>query len=293
MSKILYYLLILPLSLLPLKVLFLFSDLFFFISYRVLAYRKKVIIGNLKNSFPEKTEAEINAIGKEFYKYFCDFIFESIKSFSISKESVLERCKFINPEVLNDLYDKNKSVMMICGHYNNWELAASAISNFVKHDAVGVYRPLNNTFFDNKFKESRARYGGELLSKYVVKDYLKENADKNIIIGFISDQCPKKNNKQLFWTKFLNQETAVMFGAEKYAVDFNLAVGFLNITRVKRGYYELSVEIITENPRDEEYAFITKKHTQLLEKQILAEPAYWLWTHRRWKFTRKNNEKLY
>lgn len=293
MTQIFYYLILYPLSLLPLKVLFVFSDLFFFISYHLLAYRKKVIMGNLKNSFPEKSHQELKSIAKEFYKYFCDFVFESIKCFSISEKKVLERCKFKNPEIINDLYAKNKSVILVCGHYNNWEMAASAFTNYVQHDAVGIYRPLNNQFFDRKFKESRARYGGNMLSKYIVKDYLKENAHKNILIGFVSDQCPKKSNNNLFWTRFLNQDTAVMFGAEKYAVDFDLAVAFMNITRVKRGCYELSVQMISENPKDEKYGFITKKHTELLEKEIISEPAYWLWTHKRWKFKRNQNECIY
>ncbi|MRT94261.1 lysophospholipid acyltransferase family protein [Ancylomarina sp. 16SWW S1-10-2] len=293
MTRILYYLIIKPLSLLPLQILYLISDLLYFVSYYLLSYRKSIVLGNLNTSFPEKNKAEIKQITKRFYHFFCDFIVESIKCFSISKEQALERCKIKNPEILDELYKKNKSIVMASGHYNNWEMAAACLNLSLKHQAAALFKPLSNTFFDRKFRESRSQFGIDLIPKNEAKDYFKNNADKNLLIGFGSDQCPKKSNNNLFWTRFLNQDTAIMFGTEKYAVEFDYAVIFMNLTRTKRGYYEIEFDIIEENPRSAQYGDISKKHTQLLEKQIKRDPAYWLWTHKRWKLKREPNEILH
>ena len=293
MTQILYYLIIKPLSLLPLKILYLISDLLYFISYYLLSYRKSIVLSNLKASFPEKSKTDIKQITKKFYHFFCDFVVESIKCFSISKEQALERCKIKNPEILDELYKKNKSIVMSSGHYNNWEMAAATLNLSLKHQAAALFKPLSNTFFDRKFRESRSKFGIHLIPKNEAKDYFKNNDDKNILIGFGSDQCPKKSNNNLFWTRFLNQDTAIMFGTEKYAVEFDYAVIFMNLTRTKRGYYEVEFEIIEENPRTAKYGEISKKHTQLLEKQIERDPAYWLWTHKRWKLKREPSEILH
>jgi len=293
MTQFFYYLFIKPLSLLPLRVLYLISNLLFLICYYILSYRKALVVSNLNASFPEKDEKEIKHITKKFYRFFCDFVMESLKCFSISEEQALERCKITNPEVLDDLYKKNKSIVLACGHYNNWEMAAACLNLSLKHQGAAIYKPLSNKFFNKKFIESRSKFGIELIPKREAKDYFTNNTDRNVIIGFGCDQCPKKSNKNLFWTRFLNQDTAIMFGTEKYAVDFDYAVVFMRMNRTKRGYYEVELEIIEENPQTAQYGEISKKHTQLLEEQIKLDPAYWLWTHKRWKLQRDPSEILH
>ena len=293
MTQFFYYLFIKPLSLLPLRVLYLISNLLFLICYYILSYRKALVVSNLNASFPEKDEKEIKHITKKFYRFFCDFVMESLKCFSISEKQALERCKITNPEVLDDLYKKNKSIVLACGHYNNWEMAAACLNLSLKHQGAAIYKPLSNKFFNKKFIESRSKFGIELIPKREAKDYFTNNTDRNVIIGFGCDQCPKKSNKNLFWTRFLNQDTAIMFGTEKYAVDFDYAVVFMRMNRTKRGYYEVELEIIEENPQTAQYGEISKKHTQLLEEQIKLDPAYWLWTHKRWKLQRDPNEMLH
>ena len=293
MTRVLYYLVLKPLSLLPIGILYLISDLLFLFSYHLLSYRKAIVTSNLTNSFPEKDKAEINKITKTFYHFFCDFVAESIKCFSISENQAMERCRIINPEVLDDLYNKNKNIVLACGHYNNWEMAAACMNLSLKHQASAIYKPLSNKFFDKKFRKSRSKFGIELIPKREAKAYFENNANRNVLIGFGCDQCPKKSNNNLFWTRFLNQDTAIMFGTEKYAVEFDCAVVFMRINRVKRGYYEIELEIVEENPRTAQYGEISKKHTQLLEEQIKRDPAYWLWTHKRWKLKRNPNEILH
>ncbi len=293
MTRILYYLIIKPLSLLPLRLLYLISNLLFLVCYYLLSYRKSIVVSNLKASFPEKNKTEIKQITRKFYHFFCDFIVESLKCFSISEKQALDRCKITNPEILDNLYRNNKSIVLASGHYNNWEMAAACLNLSLKHQAAALYKPLSNKFFNKKFIESRSKFGIELIPKKEGKDYLKNNTDRNLIIGFGCDQCPKRSKNNLFWTRFLNQDTAIMFGTEKYAIEFNYAVIFMNMTRVKRGYYEIDLQIIEENPCSTSYGEISKKHTQLLEEQIRRDPAYWLWTHKRWKLKRDPNETLH
>ena len=293
MTRILYYLIIKPLSLLPLRLLYLISNLLFLVCYYLLSYRKSIVVSNLKASFPEKNKTEIKQITKRFYHFFCDFIVESLKCFSISEKQALDRCKITNPEILDNLYRNNKSIVLASGHYSNWEMAAACLNLSLKHQAAALYKPLSNKFFNKKFIESRSKFGIELIPKKEGKDYLKNNTDRNLIIGFGCDQCPKKSKNNLFWTRFLNQDTAIMFGTEKYAIEFDYAVIFMNMTRVKRGYYEIDLQIIEENPCSTSYGEISKKHTQLLEEQIRRDPAYWLWTHKRWKLKRDPNEILH
>jgi Kdo2-lipid IVA lauroyltransferase/acyltransferase len=286
MTQVLYYLIIKPLSLLPLQALYLLSDFLYLIIYYLIPYRKKLVVKNLKNAFPEKKPKEINTLTKKFYKHFCDLIVESLRVFSISKQEAIERCKLTNPELLEDLYRKNKSVIIICGHYNNWEMAAVAFNDQVPHQTVGIYTPLSNAFFNQKFLKSRGRFGVKLIVARDVKNYFSQNTNQLTATAFGSDQSPSRNKTNFYWTKFLNQDTAVLFGAEKYAVEYNYPAVFMKINKIKRGYYEFSFQLVEENPATAHYGAITEKHTQLLEQQIIAQPEFWLWTHNRWKVSK-------
>lgn len=290
MTRILYFIVLKPLSLLPLRILYLISDVLFFLNHYLIRYRKKVILSNLQNSFPNLNNLEISEIAKNHNKFFADFIVESIKCFSITEEEAMLRCKMKNPEILDHLFENNRSIVLACGHYSNWEMAAACLNNSLKHEGAALYKPLANSFLDQKFRQSRSRFGIKLIPKYEAKEFLKENVNKNCIIGFGCDQSPKRSKENLFWTRFLNQDTAIMFGTEKYAIEYNYAVAFMEINRIKRGYYEIELKIIEENPLESSYGSISMKHTQLLEEQIKNDPAYWLWSHKRWKLKRNADE---
>jgi KDO2-lipid IV(A) lauroyltransferase len=283
MSQFAYYFIILPLSWLPYWVLYRISDILYYLIYYLIGFRKKVVYQNLTNSFPDKSSAEIKQIAKNFYRHFCDLIVESVKLFSISKEEIVRRSKFKNPELLDHYYDQGKSIIIVAGHYGNWENFAKNCDLQMKHQAVGIYQPLTNTFMEKKFSASRSLYGVVLLPKRQVKQYFVENKDKLNCIIFGADQSPSGKTKRVHWMNFLNQDTAVMFGTEKYAKEYNYPVIFAGINKIKRGFHEIWFELLEENPRDTAHAEITEKHTRMLEKEILAKPEHYLWTHKRWK----------
>lgn len=282
LSALLYYLVIKPISLLPFPLLYAFSDFMFFIFYYLTPYRKKLVTDNLSRSFPEKSKDEILEIRKEFYRYFCDIVVESLKLFSAQPESISRRIKLINPEVLEKFYEQKKSLVLVTGHYANWEWPAITLSMLSKYKGSGVYKKLSNKFFDEKLRSTRAAFGTELFTNKEVAEFMEERLSKLFLFGFINDQSPS-NPKSGHWAMFLNQPTCMLFGAEKYAVQFNIPVICVAIRRVKRGYFTVEYIVITENPAAEKMYYITEKCSQINESLIVAEPAYWLWTHRRWK----------
>lgn len=286
MSRIIYYLLIKPLSLLPFSALYLFSDFLFLIAYGLIGYRKDVVRENIENSFPDYSTEQVNSLIKKFYHHFTDLVVESLKLFSISKKEVIERCIISNPEVIDKYHERGKPVVIVAGHFNNWEMLAVSMNAQVKHQIIGIYAPLANAFFEAKFSKSRTKLGTRLLSKHAVKEYFNNDIEQNVALVFGADQSPQFLKENTYWTTFLNQDTPVMFGSEKYAVRYNYPVIFMAITKTKRGYYKTHFTLVEENPQSSAYCSITERHTRLLEKQILEKPEFYLWSHMRWKHKR-------
>jgi len=282
MGKLLFLLFVKPLSYLPFPVLYRISDFFYVLIFYGIKYRQKVVFENIRNAFPEKTEAEIKTIAKGFYSHFCDLIIEAIKLFSISKEGLKKHCKILNPELMEAYAAQGKSLIIPAGHYNNWEMAATASNNQIPHQSIGIYAPLKNKFINEQIRKSRARFGLELLSKKEVKTGFEKDKNRLTAILFGSDQSPT-SVRTAYWTTFLNQETGVMIGSEKYAKQYDYPVVFGKVTKVKRGYYEFEFIPLEDNPRETPFGEITEKHTRLLEAIIMENPQYWLWSHKRWK----------
>lgn len=282
MSAILYYLVMKPVSLLPLSILYYVSDLMYVLLFHVFKYRRKVVVTNLRNSFPEKTEAERRRIEARFYHHLCDLIIEAIRNFSISKAEIIRRCPVTNPEVFEHYAAQGKSIILVSGHYNNWELAAMACGPQVVHHTIGIYSPLSNAFMDKKAKASRSRFGLEMVSKRIVKETFEKYKGQLTATMFGADQSPSSAAKA-YWTTFLNQDTAVTFGTEKYAAEYDYPVVYGYIQKLRRGYYQMSFIPLEDHPADAPFGAITELHTRILEQHILAQPEYWLWTHKRWK----------
>ena len=282
LNPILYYLVIIPLSLLPFPVLYAISDFLFVIFYYVSGYRKKVVLQNIRNSFPEKSGKEHYAICKKFYMHFSDLVVESIKTFTISEKQVLKRFFVLNPEIIDKYFEQKRSVFIAGGHFNNWELLAVGIDKWVKHKTVGIYTPLSNKYFDGKMQLTRSKYGLKMISTRSVKRFLDSNPNELTATIFAIDQSPSNPNSA-YWMTFLNQETAVLYGVEKYAKEYNYPVVYGIINKVKRGHYNLELVDVTASPRETSYGEIIEKTQHLLEIDIRKNPEYWLWTHKRWK----------
>jgi len=281
MSALLYYLILKPLSLLPFWILYRISDFLYIVLYRIIGYRVDVVSTNLTNSFPDKSPKEIKEIQHKFYHHLCDLILESIKLFSISEKEANKRIIFINPELTDAYYKEGKNIMIVGGHSSNWEYTVIGSMQLL-HTLVALYSPLSNRFFEKIMKQSRERFGTQLLSTRNTKTFFKEPHKNPLMIIFGSDQSPTSSSKA-YWTRFLNQNTAVLFGAEKYSKEYNYPLFFGGIKKIKRGFYEFYFELIEENPASTAHGELSERLTRRIEKQILEQPEYWLWTHKRWK----------
>lgn len=247
-----------------------------------MGYRRKVVMGNIKHSFPERTDAEHKEIERRFYHHFCDLVLESLKAFTISEKEVRKRVVCKNPEVINKYFEQGRSVIIAGGHYNNWEIFAVAVDSFIKHKAVGIYKPLTNKYFDEKMRNTRSKYGLYMISTRDVKKVFDEELGRMTATIFAIDQSPS-NPDNCYWMEFLNQDTGILFGAEKYAKEYNYPVLYGRINKEKRGYYSFELFDVSTNPVETPYGEITEKATKMLEADIRHKPEYWLWTHRRWK----------
>lgn len=291
MGQLLYYLVLKPLSFFPLWALYYLSDFLFVLIYHITGYRKSVVNENLRNSFPEKSPQEIEEIQKAFFIHLCDMIAESIRLFSISLEELQSRFKILNTEVLDKYYQQGRSVILVGGHYNNWEIAAMCFDSITPHQAIGIYAPLSNKFFDRKLGLSRTKYGVEIIPKRLVSETFSMNKDKLTMTIFGADQSPTYS-RYVHWTTFLNQETAVAAGTERFALQYNYPVVFIRIDKVKRGYYQGVLEVLAENPIYLKKGEITELHTKTLENIIKEKPEFWLWSHKRWKRKKTDEERI-
>lgn len=289
LGKILFFFIIKPIAYLPLPLLFFFADILGIPFLCSLAYRKHIVKTQLKQSFPEKSEKEVRQIARKFYHHFSDILVETLKLLAISEQEIITRCKIKNEALLHQYYEQNRNVMILMGHYGNWEYL-TALNPQMKHQSVVLYAPLKNPTFDNLIRQSRARFGLQLIPKASAQKGISEVQKKKHAIFFLTDQCPT-SKQTVYWTSFLNQETAVLIGAEVYARRYNYVVVMSKMKKIKRGYYEMNFELITEHPRDLAVGVITATHTKLLEHQIQEAPEFWLWTHRRWKRKREDYVK--
>ncbi len=248
----------------------------------IIQYRKAVITDNLVQSFPEKSEEEIAKLRAGFYRNFADIIVESFKSLHVSASTMRKRFVLKNPEVFQQLYDKNKGVIMVMGHHTNFEWTAMCIPLCVPNPCFAVYHPLNNKRFSNKIVQIREQFGLKLFSMADTYPYMLNNEAKAPLYVFMADQSPHKG-KIKYRTPFLNRNTPVHLGVENLSKKCDLAVVFINVERVKRGFYEVTAELLFENPNETTGHEITDTHVQALEKEIKAHPQDWLWSHKRWK----------
>ena len=293
MSKIIdkfLYSLVWLLTLPPLNILYFVSTLFYLLVQYIIGYRKKITYKNLTLSFPEKSEKELKVIMKKFYKHLCDFSIESLKPIHFTQKQLDKRLKYENTKIFEDLYSRKKDVALVSGHYGNWEWIGNLPSK-VKHKLLIIYRPLKVKFMDKIVFDNRSKFGTIMIPmKEIYKEILKyKKRNEQIIVWFLVDQRPPRRNK--YWTKFLNQETAFYTGFDKIAKKLDMAVVFMHIDKVRRGYYTVQFKKLYENTSGLADFEITDKVIKTLEDSIVEKPEYWLWSHNRWKYKREQPEK--
>jgi KDO2-lipid IV(A) lauroyltransferase len=271
------------LSLLPLRILYLFSDLVYFALYYVVSYRRKVVSINLKNSFPEKTDEERKTIEKKFYRHLADLIVEILKLTHMSDKEQNKRFTYTNLEVIDKLREEKRDIIAVMGHYNNWEWP-TLLPAYLKYKTIIIFKPLQNKYFNGFFNNQRSKHGIVLTpTSLIIREIIKYKINNiNTFSVFISDQIPAKGDIK-YWTTFLNQDTAVFTGAGKIAAKYDMAVVFFHVQKIKRGYYNLDIELLHEHTAGLSEEDITETHVRRLEEIIREKPEFWIWSHRRWK----------
>lgn len=249
---------------------------------RIIGYRKKVVYTNLSNAYPNKTKEEIHRIANDFYRYFGRLLAESLKLFSISKSEIRKRVSFKNEDLIKTYLKEDRDVIVVMGHYGNWEWGLLATTLYFYDEMVAIYKPLSSDFWNNKMKTIRSKFSGTMVSMKESVRYLLRKSDKGRLIGIVTDQTPSSEEIN-YWINFLNQKTPVFLGTEKLAKKLNSPIFFAKVNPKSHNCYEIEFELLTNNPKDTVEGEITNLHSKRLEKDINNNPAYWLWSHRRWK----------
>lgn len=270
------------LSLLPLSVLYILADVAYLLLYHVIRYRRKVVYENLNNAFPEKNAVQIERIAKKYYKHLSRIIVEIIKTASISKVELKKRFVFKNLHLMNDYHDQGISTLICSAHYGNWEWGTLALGLHARAEMYPIYKPISNEVFGQWFMDMRSRFGNHMIPMRQTLRAMNASKDRPTMFCFANDQTPLRE-ESTYWLNFLNQPTAILLGLEKIAVKTNRPIFYMQVKLLKRGYYEVDCVPLCLRPAETVPYEITNLHVSLLEQIIKEEPAYWLWSHRRWK----------
>ena len=283
---ILVYPLVWGISILPFRLLYLFSDFLYTILYAVIGYRKKTVRANIALALPHLSNKERLLIEKKFYHHLCDMFLEMIKTMSISKEEICKRYVFKNFDVYSDLEKKGKSIAIMCAHYASYEWVIS-MNYYTDFQSFGIYKQIKNPYFDKLIHSIRSKFNAHLITTKETISTIEHNCHKNIlsVYGFASDQSPKENCAR-HWAKFMGVDVPVHTGAEMLSKKYDMNVVFLKTKKVKRGYYEATMEVLAENTKDIPDYQITDQFLKRVEQQIYEAPEFYLWTHKRWKHKR-------
>jgi KDO2-lipid IV(A) lauroyltransferase len=272
-------------GLIPFFLLYPISDLISFLLFHIFRYRRDVVEDNIIKSFPRKDTQEQKKIIRKFYSNLSDVLLEGIKAFTMTRKQIIKRHRVVNPEILHPYIEKGMSVIGLPSHYTNWEWGSMSGSLQLEHNNIALYKPINNKWIDRFTRWSRSKYGTELASIYKTIETFERNKNEQVIYIMASDQSPSRGNRAE-WIRFLGRDTAFLFGPEKYARRYQYPVFFVDIQRIKRGYYELTLSLITDKPHQLPPGEITRRYAAALEKVIIRKPENWLWSHRRWKLSR-------
>ena len=265
------------------------ATLGYYIIYYIFPYRKEVVRENLSKSFPEKSEEELLRIEKQYFKYFANLVIEVIKMASISRSELKRRVKFNNLELVEAYFNKGESVLACTGHYGNWELCMLALGAELSKPEYVIYKPLNNKVYDEWFYKIRTRFGNHFIPMRQTLRSIAATRNESTMFCFAGDQTPVGSEAH-YWIDFMHQPTAVLLGLEKIAVQTNRPIFYFKARVVKKGYYEVDCIPLCLEPKATEGHQITDMQFALLADTLNEDPAYWLWSHRRWKHKPHNAE---
>jgi len=280
---ILLYPILFLISILPFRLLYIFSDCVYILVYRIIGYRKKTVRENLALALPHLTEKERLVIEKKSYKHLCDMFLEMIKTMTISVKEIEKRFVLKNVDYYLEMEKQGKSIALMCGHYASYEWSIS-INSQITFDGFAIYKRINNKYFDDLVKKIRSRFKAYLITTKETVPTIEANNEKGVkgLYGFASDQSPQVKSKT-YWSKFMGIEVPVYTGAEMLAKKFDMNIMFMKIKKVKRGFYEMEFELLTDDAKSIPDYQITETFLRKVEQQILEAPEFYLWTHKRWK----------
>ena len=285
--QFLLYLLLYPIlfliSILPFRLLYILSDCVYILVYRIIGYRKKTVRENLALALPHLSVRERLLIEKKSYKHLCDMFLEMIKTMTISVKEIEKRFVLKNVDYYLEMEKQGKSIALMCGHYASYEWSIS-INSRITFEGFAIYKRINNKYFDDLVKKIRSRFKAYLITTKETVPTIEENNEKGIkgLYGFASDQSPQVKQKT-YWSKFMGIEVPVYTGAEMLAKKFDMNIMFMKIKKVKRGFYEMEFELLTDDAKSVPDFEITETFLRKVEQQILEAPEFYLWTHKRWK----------
>lgn len=271
------------LTLLPLKVLFLFSEVLTFIVYRLVGYRKRVVFNNLQNSFPKQNNKQIKYVARKYFRHLSVMIVENMYLRFVSKKKFSSLLSVDDLALLEEFYKQGKNLIIMTGHFGNWEYGG-LLTRHTKYMGAAVYKKLSSAVFDKIYFDIRSRLGVQPIEMQdVFRQVVKLNHENNPYILFmVADQSPMKNDQQ-HWISFLNQPTGAYLGSEKLAKKFDMPVLYMELKRNRKGSYKANLSLITDEPKNAQPHEITEKYYALLEQSIKQSPRFWLWSHKRWK----------
>lgn len=287
LAFVLIYPILWCISMLPFRILYIFSDFICFFVYRVFGYRKKTVRKNLALTLPHLTNKERLDIEKKFFKHMCDMFLEMVKTMTISDKEIKKRFVFTNIEVLKEYEKRGKSIVLMCAHYASWEWLV-VMAKYIDFRSIAIYKKIGNKHFDKLVRDIRSRLDAELIEAKRSIELIEYNNRNNIlsVYGFASDQSPQLA-KAKFWDYFMGQYVPVHTGAEMLAKRLDLNMIFVKVEKVKRGYYQATLKPLVDNPREVPDYGITQMYLREVEKQIYEAPEYYFWTHKRWKHRNK------
>ena len=268
--------------------LYIFSDGIYFFVYRIIGYRKSVVRRNIALALPHLSEEKRIQIEKKFYSHMCDMFLEMIKTMNITQKEIDERFKFTNLSTYQNLEKQGKSIALMCAHYASYEWVLS-MNKHISFKGYGIYKQIANKYFDKLVRNIRSRFKAYLITTKQTKSTIENNTKEGVlgVYGFASDQTPRWS-KLLYWHHFMGIETPIHTGAESLAKKYDMNVIFLRTKKIKRGYYEASFEIMTEDVHTIPNYKLSEDFMARVEQQIYEQPEFYLWTHKRWKHKKKD-----